>query len=124
MELLESVLNGQRPIKVIHNARFERRVLSAVGLTINGVYDTLEASQRVRGVDVLGGHSLAMVCERELGMILDKSAQTSNWERRPLHDDQLRYAALDAEVLLALHEHFATMKPSIGSETAEASTKV
>ena len=47
-----------------------------------------------------------MVCERELGIVLDKSSQTPNWSRRPLDGDQLQYAALDAEVLLALHERF------------------
>jgi ATP-dependent Lhr-like helicase len=101
---LIDVMNGARPTKVIHNARFERRVLAAVGIVIDGVFDTLEASRRARGSDALGGHSLAMVCERELGIVLDKSSQTSNWSRRPLDADQLRYAALDAEVLLALHE--------------------
>jgi len=101
---LIDVMNGARPTKVIHNARFERRVLAAVGIAIDGVFDTLDASRRARGSDALGGHSLAMVCERELGIVLDKSSQTSNWSRRPLDADQLRYAALDAEVLLALHE--------------------
>ena len=103
---LIDVMNGARLTKVIHNARFERRVLAAVGIAIDGVFDTLEASRRARGADALGGHSLAMVCERELGIVLDKSSQTSNWSRRPLDAEQLRYAALDAEVLLALHERF------------------
>lgn len=98
------VLSGATPLKVIHNARFERRVLAAIGIPLNGIFDTLEASRRVRGPDALGGHSLATVCERELGIVLDKSLQTSNWSRRPLDADQLKYAALDAEVLLALHE--------------------
>ena len=48
-----------------------------------------------------------MVCERELGISLDKSSQTSNWSRRPLDADQLRYAALDAEVLLVLYDRFS-----------------
>ena len=104
---LVDLLNGARPIKVIHNARFERRVLAAVGIALDGVFDTLEASRRARGTDAIGGHSLAMVCERELGIALDKSPQTSNWSRRPLDGDQLRYAALDAEILLALHDRFA-----------------
>lgn len=103
---LVDILTGPRPTKVIHNARFERRVLAAVGIAIDGVFDTLEVSRRARGADALGGHSLAMVCERELGIVLDKSAQTSNWSRRPLDAEQLRYAALDAEVLIALHARF------------------
>lgn len=104
------VLSGERPIKVIHNARFERRVLAALGIALDGVFDTLEASRRARGADALGGHSLAMVCERELGLALDKAPQTSNWSRRPLDPDQLRYAALDAEVLITLYERFGMEK--------------
>jgi hypothetical protein len=104
------VLSGPRPLKVIHDARFERRVLAAIGIALDGVFDTLEASRRARGTDALGGHGLAMVCERELGIALDKSSQTSNWSRRPLDADQLRYAALDAEILLRLHERFAAVR--------------
>lgn len=103
------VLSGTRPLKVIHNAQFERRVLAAIGIALDGVFDTLESSRQSRGPDALGGHSLAMVCERELGIALDKSSQTSNWSRRPLGADQLRYAALDAEVLLALYDHSARL---------------
>jgi ATP-dependent helicase Lhr and Lhr-like helicase len=105
---ITDVLSGQRPVKVIHNARFERRVLASLGIALDGVYDTLEASREARGPDALGGHSLAMVCERELGMSLDKSAQTSNWSRRPLSPDQLQYAALDAEILLMLYDNART----------------
>jgi len=97
---LGPLLAAETPAKLIHHAAFERRVLAEVGLVIGGVVDTLELSRRVRGVDALGGHSLAMVCERELGVVLDKAPQTSNWSRRPLDEEQLRYAALDAEVLL------------------------
>ncbi|WP_437898227.1 DEAD/DEAH box helicase [Sorangium sp. So ce124] len=100
------ILSGSVPVKVIHNARFERRVLARIGIALDGVFDTLEASRRARGTDALGGHNLAVVCERELGIVLDKTSQTSDWSRRPLDVDQLTYAALDAEVLLALYERF------------------
>ncbi len=101
---LGTVLSASVPQKVIHNASFERRVLAAVGIALHGVIDTLAVSRKVRGTSALGGHSLAMVCERELGLTLDKSEQTSNWAQRPLSAEQLRYAALDAEVLLVLNE--------------------
>jgi hypothetical protein len=100
---LQAVFGKPMPTKVIHNARFERRVLAQSGVDLAGVFDTLEASRRLRGKDVLGGHSLAMVSERELGLSLDKSEQTSDWSRRPLDADQVRYAALDAEILILLH---------------------
>ncbi len=107
LELLGKILSAPRPVKVIHNASFERRVLAAVGIALEGVFDTLQASRKRHGTDALGGHGLAAVCERELGVGLDKSVQKSNWSRRPLTVEQLRYAALDAEVLLTLYERLA-----------------
>jgi ATP-dependent Lhr-like helicase len=117
LQPITDVLSGLVPLKAIHNARFERRILAAIGFSLDGVFDTLEASRRAHGVDALGGHGLAMVCERGLGIVLDKSSQTSNWSRRPLDADQLKYAALDAEILLALHERFRELP--IGSVTEE-----
>jgi len=100
---LQAVMGADRPQKIIHNAQFERRVLARVGVALGGVFDTLAASRRVHGRKIAGGHSLAVVCQRELGFTLDKGEQTSNWARRPLDASQVRYAALDAEVLLDLY---------------------
>lgn len=61
-------------------------------------------SRAARGMDAEGGHTLREVCRRELGKPLDKSQQTSDWSQRPLSDEQVEYAALDAEVLLSLLE--------------------
>lgn len=116
---LQAVFGKVVPTKVIHNARFERRVLAQAGIDVEGVFDTLEASRRLRGKDVLGGHGLAMVSERELGLSLDKSEQTSDWSHRPLDVDQVRYAALDAEILLLLHDRLrqeaALLQPELPS---------
>jgi ATP-dependent Lhr-like helicase len=105
-----AVLSGATPIKVIHNARAERRVLAANGIPLNdGIFDALDAWHCARGPDALGDSSLATVCERELGIVLDKSLQASNWSRRPLDPDQLKYATLGVEVLLALHERLTAV---------------
>jgi ATP-dependent Lhr-like helicase len=93
-------------VKVIHNAAFERSVFGRRGLIIESVVDTLHVSRRLRGKRANGGHSLKVVCARELGVHLDKSEQVSDWSRRPLSEDQIAYAAFDAEVLLRLFEHF------------------
>ena len=52
------------------------------------------------------GHSLRELYARELGMELDEREQAGDWSRRPLTETQVAYAALDAKVLLRLHEHF------------------
>jgi ATP-dependent helicase Lhr and Lhr-like helicase len=107
---LAAVLASVATTKVIHNARFERRVLAKLGCVVAPVLDTLTASRARHGKDAAGGHSLSVVVHRELGLYLDKRQQTSNWARRPLAKEQRLYAAADAEVLLGLHERLAAEK--------------
>ena len=114
VEPLAAVLESSDVVKVIHNASFERMVLRAVGIELQNVFDTIEASRAARGRECEGGHSLAAVCRRELGLVLDKTMQTSNWKRRPLSPRQLEYAALDAEVLLDLHHVLAREQHKVG----------
>ena len=103
---LASVFACREVMKVIHNASFERRVLGRCGFPLENVFDTLTASRRVRGRRLPSGHSLLAVCRRELGITLAKVHQRSDWRRRPLSSEQLKYAAMDAEVLLDLYRIF------------------
>lgn len=106
LDALGDLLGDASIVKVIHNASFERSVLGRHGLTLHGVVDTLSVSRKLRGRKIDGGHSLKAVCERELGVELDKTEQVSDWSQRPLTERQVAYAALDAEVLLRLYERF------------------
>ncbi|HRI06506.1 MAG TPA: DEAD/DEAH box helicase [Nannocystaceae bacterium] len=115
---LAELCRDGRIVKVIHNATFERGVLGRYGVTIEGVVDTLRVSRRLRGTKIEGGHSLKSVCARELGVALDKSEQVSDWSLRPLSPRQVAYAALDAEVLLALYERFGRPKAGDGENLA------
>ncbi|MFT4628276.1 MAG: ATP-dependent Lhr-like helicase [Myxococcota bacterium] len=100
---LGELLANPDVVKVIHNADFERSVLRKYGITIDNVVDTLARSRALRP-EATGGHSLKAVCARELGLEIDKGPQVSDWTRRPLTTRQEAYAALDAEVLLQLHD--------------------
>lgn len=102
LSALASIFASRDIIKVIHNAKFERRILAKEGLEILAVFDTLDASRRNHGRDILGGHGLAAVVARELKVNLSKAEQASNWTRRPLSPEQIAYAAADVEVLMAL----------------------
>lgn len=108
---VKALLEDPSVEKVIHNAQFEEELFAKRGIRIRNVFDTLPASRRKhrRGVD--GGHKLNEVCERELGIYMDKTLQTSDWTRRPLTPEQIAYAALDAEVLLDLYRVFHPPKP-------------
>jgi hypothetical protein len=50
------------------------------------------------------GPSLGTLVNHCLGRPLDKSDQFSNWEKRPLRDSQLFYAALDAYCLIQVYD--------------------
>lgn len=111
---LADLLEHQHIVKIIHNATFERGVMAKLNIAVVNVFDTLAASRRLRGRTQSGGHNLAAVCARELGRQLDKTAQTSDWSRRPLSAAQLAYAALDVEVLVDLHRWFEHQQPRLG----------
>ena len=109
---LKAIMENPAIEKVIHNASFEEQMLGALHIRIHNIFDTLDASRKkYRKGGVQGGHKLGEVCERELGIYLDKSLQISDWTQRPLSEAQLKYAALDAEVLIDLYDIFHPPKP-------------
>jgi ribonuclease D len=123
LEPLAAVLGDGAVTKIIHNASFERSVFQRFGITIEPVIDTLAVSRASRG-KIDGGHGLKAVCARELGITLDKGEQTSNWARRPLTERQRAYAAVDAEVLLALSAVFRPTVDIVPSTTGQPGERI
>jgi len=111
-EPLRAVLESDAVEKVIHNAAFEEMMLQKKGIKIKSVFDTLiESRKKYRKTPITGAHKLGDVCERELGIYLDKTNQTSDWTVRPLSEEQLAYAAIDVEVLVDLYAVFKPPPP-------------
>lgn len=104
---LKTLMENKGVLKIIHNAAFEADVLRQYGISIYPVYDTLVESRRRYAHQKDLRHRLGDVCERELGIYLDKSWQASVWTRRPLTQAQIEYAAADAEVMLPLYKKFS-----------------
>ncbi|NLV40000.1 MAG: methyltransferase domain-containing protein [Candidatus Hydrogenedentes bacterium] len=111
LDPLRPVMENPDVLKIIHNADFEREMLARHAIKLDGVYDTLAASRKKHRKGGVSGHKLGDVCERELGIYLDKALQLSDWTVRPLSPDQLNYAAVDAEVMLLLHRVFEPPLP-------------
>lgn len=85
---------------ILHAASQDLPCLREVGLVPERIFDT-ELGARLLGRERVG---LAPLVESELGLHLAKGHGAADWSRRPLPDDWLRYAALDVEVLVDLHD--------------------
>lgn len=53
-------------------------------------------------------------CVKEIfGKPLDKRHRISNWERISLTSEQIKYAAMDAHILLDLYDHLVEKEPEM-----------
>ena len=96
---LAEVLCDGREV-VLHGADYDVRCLKReYGWRFPRLFDTMAAARRLGRT----GLSLSALVEGSFGQRLAKEHQRSDWGRRPLSDDQLRYAALDTHFLLDLH---------------------
>ncbi|XP_051492445.1 exonuclease mut-7 homolog isoform X3 [Apus apus] len=57
---------------------------------------------------------LSLLVQHVLGKPLDKTEQLSNWEKRPLREEQILYAASDAYCLLEVYEKLSKDPASFG----------
>lgn len=106
-------------MKYCHGKRkFQHRNVLDVGLfvdvlqkkypaTITAVKNsTVEVDDSVKG--------LSRLCHVILGKPLRKCEQFSDWEKRPLRDSQVLYAALDAHCLLKIYEALCSIMYTAG----------
>ena len=101
---LRDLLAAPRPIKILHNAKFDAKFIKhTLGTDLGGIFDTLLASQLLGAGDIEERHGLEAVASRYLSEVVDKSERLSNWDLE-LTEAQLEYAARDAAVLLPLRE--------------------
>jgi len=101
---------------IVHNLLFELKFLRHYfGIEPASGWDTMTAAKlRDKGQRRKEGYfTLEAVCERELGLKLDKKLQTSDWSGE-LTEEQLAYAAKDAAVLWPLKRILAPALTAAG----------
>jgi ribonuclease D len=98
--------------KVFHSARQDLEVLNDhLGAVPGPVWDTQVAAAMLGYPDQVGYTQLA---GEELGVTLPKDHARTDWSRRPLSDEQLRYAAADVLWLLPLAERLEDALERLG----------
>lgn len=105
---LTALLSAPSPLIIAHNAAFEERQFARYDMKIKGIRDTLTMSRQLR--PDLPNHTLRTCCRLLLGIELSKQEQTSDWSIRPLSDQQIAYARMDAEVALSLYDYLAALE--------------
>src|SRR5258706_13875690 len=101
---LRDLLAAPRPIKILHNAKFDAKFIKhTLGTDLGGIFDAVRASQVLGAGDIEERHGLEAVASRYLSEAVDKTERLSNWNLE-LAESQLEYAARDAAVLLPLRE--------------------
>ena len=111
---LAEVLAAPSPLIIAHNASFEERQFARYDMKMKGIKDTLTMSRQLR--PDLPNHTLRTCCKLLLGLELSKQEQTSDWSIRPLSDEQIAYARLDAEVAITLYNYLADLEAKASRE--------
>ncbi len=130
ISILRASFADPRIVKVLHAGDNDIRILSRdYGFKFNHIFDTQKAASLL-GCSYL---SLTAVVQRFLGKEMEKTkkVQRSQWESRPLTDDQIRYAVQDTEYLIdlfrklteELKEHGLAKKAATAFEEEVASAK-
>ena len=83
---------------IFQNAAFDIRVLQGCGINLRGtVQDTMILSWLLNNGQPNVSNSLKEIARRELGVVMDKTAQKSNWMEVELTPDLISYGMLDAQ---------------------------
>ncbi|KAE9446653.1 hypothetical protein C3L33_21459, partial [Rhododendron williamsianum] len=118
---LGRILQSPRVLKLGYNFQCDVRQLaeSYGGLECFKQYEMLLDVQNVFR-EHQGG--LSGLAKKILGAGLNKTRRNSNWEQRPLSQNQLEYAAMDAAVLIHIFRHVRSY--SQPDTVAEGHTKI
>lgn len=98
---------------ILHAATQDLPCLADLGMYPHRLFDT-ELAARLAGLPRVG---LGAVVEQLLEVRLAKEHSAADWSRRPLPQDWLRYAALDVDLLIPLHEKLADLLESQGKSS-------
>lgn len=97
-----SFLDSEKVVKIFHSCKEDiEAVFSWTKKKMVNIFDTQLADSFLGNEFSISYQNLV---KKSFGITLSKKETRSNWLRRPLTDDQLKYASLDVEYLIYLYE--------------------
>jgi amidohydrolase len=107
---LKDVMEDSGIIKVMYSASFDASLLADIsGISLKGLFDLQVCTSQLGN----GKRSLKHFMKELFDLDLQKDLQTSDWFRRPLTSEQIKYASLDVRYLL---EARAILLPQLEAE--------
>lgn len=103
IEPLRAVLENPNIIKILHNSKFDYKMIKRWGgIELEGIWDTMLAEQVIHCGKENPGYSLKALCERYLNITLDKETRNKfiGLEGKPFDETQIVYGAKDVEYLI------------------------
>lgn len=107
---LWAIMEDPAITKIFHHATNDLLLLSKLGCRPRQIFDT-DVAAKILNYEK---SSLANVLAEELGIGVNKAMQSSNWNLRPLTQEQLRYAAQDVRYLCPLKERLVAKIEELG----------
>ncbi|XP_056165514.1 uncharacterized protein LOC115662825 isoform X2 [Syzygium oleosum] len=101
---LSRILQSPSILKLGYNFQCDMKQLTSSYETL-GCFNHFEMLLDIQNVFKESSGGLSGLAEEILGAGLNKTRRNSDWEQRPLSQNQLEYAALDAAVLVHIFHH-------------------
>jgi len=95
----QPLLGESGPVKLIHDAAFDVRLLYDYGVTPGNIFDTCLASKFL-GEQAVGLSTLLL---KYFGVKLNKEFQCIDWSLRPLNEKKMQYLVCDVIYLMNLY---------------------
>lgn len=110
MEPLLQLIRSSKWLKIMHACSEDIRLFDKLGARPAGVFDTQVAAKMLS----VKANSFNDLLQAELGVVLNKKLQTSNWFKRPLDEERISYLAGDVRFLLELKQRLSSRLYSSG----------
>ena len=99
---LNKVLEDKTKTIIMHSSRSDTTVLNTnLNIKLNNCFDIQIAEKHINGGEI---KNYGFIVSKYCGYELDKSETNSNWLKRPLTEEQLKYAADDVNFLIFIYK--------------------